>query len=314
MENINLLCDIIKVRNKIMKKIKNITLLVFFLTLALFLTGCETSSIQPNTNEATTLNDSKETQTIEDNQNQEIEDINNPDTEIRGSSDFQENDNQEKEQETTEYFKVIKVVDGDTIAVDINGAKETIRLIGINTPETVDPRKPVECFGVEASNKAKELLSSKSVSLEKDITQGERDKYNRLLRYVRTEDGLFYNLEIIKQGYAYEYTYDIPCKYQNEFKQAENYARTNKLGLWDSCQTETKINETDDSIPESKAQTPVKPPETNGQCECSSNIYNCADFKTHAEAQTLYDCCGGVNNDIHKLDSDKDGIACESLP
>ena len=55
-------------------------------------------------------------------------------------------------------YQVIKVVDGDTITIDLNGKAETIRLIGINTPETVDPRKPVECFGVEASNKAKELL------------------------------------------------------------------------------------------------------------------------------------------------------------
>lgn len=138
----------------------------------------------------------------------------------------EENNNQ------TQYYKVIKVVDGDTVAVDIAGVSETIRMIGINTPETKNPRKPVECFGIEASKKAEELLAGQLVELEKDETQDERDKYGRLLRYVKTKNGLFYNLEIIKQGYAYEYTYNIPCKYQKEFKNAENYARENKLGLW----------------------------------------------------------------------------------
>lgn len=131
-----------------------------------------------------------------------------------------------------EYYKVIRIIDGDTIVVDIEGVNEKIRLIGIDTPEINDPRKPVECFGVEAGEKAQELLGDKLVFLEKDATQAERDKYNRLLRYVKTKDGLFYNLEIIKQGYAHEYTYIIPYKYQREFKEAENYAQANKLGLW----------------------------------------------------------------------------------
>jgi len=130
------------------------------------------------------------------------------------------------------YFEVIKVVDGDTVDVKINGKTERLRLIGINTPETVDPRKPVECFGREASAKAKELLLNQKVFLEADDTQDERDKYGRLLRYLYREDGLFYNLEIIKQGYAYEYTYQVPYIYQQQFKAAEDYARENKLGLW----------------------------------------------------------------------------------
>lgn len=92
---------------------------------------------------------------------------------------------------TGQLYKVSQVVDGNTIKVDLNGTIETIRLIGINTPETVDPRKPVECFGKEASDKAKALLSNTNVSLEADPTQGERDKYGRLLRYVFMEDGTF---------------------------------------------------------------------------------------------------------------------------
>lgn len=130
------------------------------------------------------------------------------------------------------YYPVVKIVDGDTIDVSIDGKIERIRLIGINTPETVDPRKPVECFGKEASGKAKEFLSGEDVELEGDATQSDRDKYGRLLRYVTTKEGFFYNLEMIKRGYAYEYTYDVPYKYQKEFKAAQNEAKNAGKGLW----------------------------------------------------------------------------------
>ncbi|MEK9176337.1 MAG: thermonuclease family protein, partial [Patescibacteria group bacterium] len=107
-----------------------------------------------------------------------------------------------------------------------------LRLIGIDTPETVDPRKPVQCFGREASNKAKELLQGQFIFLESDETQGERDKYKRLLRYVFLPDGRNFNLLMISSGYAHEYTYDEPYKYQAEFKQAEIDARSGNKGLW----------------------------------------------------------------------------------
>ncbi len=144
----------------------------------------------------------------------------------------QVNDEKTETKLTSDLFLVVSVVDGDTIKVNIGGTVETLRLIGIDTPEVVDPREPVQCFGVEASNKAKELLSGKMVRLEADPTQGERDTYGRLLRYVFLSDGTNFNKLMIEQGYAFEYTYNLPYKYQAEFKQAENYARTNKLGLW----------------------------------------------------------------------------------
>lgn len=144
---------------------------------------------------------------------------------------------------TTETLYVItSVTDGDTIKVNINGKIETIRLIGIDTPETVDPRKVVQCFGKEASNKAKELLNGKKVRLEADSTQGERDKYNRLLRYVFIEGGAFYNKIIIAEGYAHEYTYNSnPYKYQTEFIEAEKNAREAGKGLWNvsTCNGDT---------------------------------------------------------------------------
>jgi len=129
-------------------------------------------------------------------------------------------------------YSVSSVVDGDTVKVNINGTVATLRLIGINTPETVDPRTPVQCFGKEASDRAKALLSGKKVRLEADSTQGELDKYSRLLRYVYLEDGTFFNEKMISDGYAYEYTYNSPYKYQSQFKAAQADAKKNLRGLW----------------------------------------------------------------------------------
>ena len=115
--------------------------------------------------------------------------------------------------------EVLKVVDGDTISVLLNGKKQTIRIIGINTPETVDPRRTVECFGAEASNKAKEYFKDMGykVWLKEDPSQGDKDKYQRLLRYVFTDNGATdYGLMMISEGFAYEYTYNTPYKYQTE--------------------------------------------------------------------------------------------------
>lgn len=138
----------------------------------------------------------------------------------------------EYEQAEEGVYKVVKIVDGDTLDVEIDGKIERLRLIGIDTPETVDPRKEVQCFGQEASNKAKELLSGKFVSLESDETQGERDKYKRLLTYVFLPDGTNFNLFMIAEGYAHEYTYSQPYKYQYDFKQAEIDAQNQNKGLW----------------------------------------------------------------------------------
>jgi micrococcal nuclease len=131
----------------------------------------------------------------------------------------------------SDQYVVTRVVDGDTIVVTVPGSTEKVRLIGVDTPETVDPRKPVQCFGLEASNFTKSLLANKTVRLESDPSQGNKDKYGRLLRYVFLSD-INVNEELIAQGYGHEYTYDTPYKYQTEFKNAERLARESKKGLW----------------------------------------------------------------------------------
>ena len=133
--------------------------------------------------------------------------------------------------------QVVRVVDGDTIVVEMDGKQYSLRYIGIDTPETVDPRRGVQCFGVEASKENKSLVEGKKVILEKDIS--ETDKYNRILRYVylKLDDGslLFVNDYLVRQGFARNLTYPPDVKYQQRFIEAEREARDNKRGLWSKC-------------------------------------------------------------------------------
>ncbi len=130
-----------------------------------------------------------------------------------------------------DQITVKRVIDGDTIELS-NGEK--VRYVGIDTPESVDPRKPVQCFGVEASKRNKELVEGKAVRLEKDIS--DRDRYGRLLRFVYI-DNVFINLELVKQGYAHAYDYPPDISKAELFRQAEAEARTAGRGLWSGCPT-----------------------------------------------------------------------------
>lgn len=129
------------------------------------------------------------------------------------------------------YYDVVDVVDGDTIKIELNGEKVGIRLIGIDTPELHDPRKEVECFALQASNVMEDKVGGMEVYLESDSTQADKDKYDRYLRYIELDEENV-NKWLIENGYAYEYTYNVPYKYQEEFEKAENFARNNAVGLW----------------------------------------------------------------------------------
>jgi len=139
--------------------------------------------------------------------------------------------------------RVIRVIDGDTIEVNIAGKTYTVRYIGMDTPETVHPTKPVEYMGKEASDKNKELVDGKTVKLEKDVS--ETDKYSRLLRYVYLGD-LFINAELVRLGYAQVSTYPPDVKYQNLFLQLQQEARDAERGLW-AAQPETPTQEPEQS-------------------------------------------------------------------
>jgi micrococcal nuclease len=147
----------------------------------------------------------------------------------------------------SKLVKVIRVIDGDTIEIE---GGERVRYIGIDTPETVDPRKPVQCFGVEASKKNKELVEGKMVRLEKDVT--DRDKYNRLLRYIWLDDVLI-NKKLVEEGFAHSYSYPPDVKYQSLFVQAEKEAREGKIGLWQACPVGASVTSQSTTVGSEKA-------------------------------------------------------------
>jgi micrococcal nuclease len=137
----------------------------------------------------------------------------------------------------TTYYSVTYVIDGDTFKVKIKNKNITIRVLGINTPETVDPRKSPQCFGPEASAEAKDLLVGRKVRLALNENREVTDKYGRYLAYVYRDDGLFYNKAMIEGGFAREYTYGTPYSMQADFRALESTARESQKGLWGVCAT-----------------------------------------------------------------------------
>lgn len=132
-------------------------------------------------------------------------------------------------------YRVLQVIDGDTIEVDMDGKTEKIRMIGVDTPETHDPRKAVQCFGKAASDFTAGLVSGQTVRLEADPLSSNRDRYNRLLRYVYTPDNRLVAAEVIKQGFGFAYT-SFPFAKSDEFKAYERQAEQEGRGLWGSCE------------------------------------------------------------------------------
>jgi micrococcal nuclease len=128
--------------------------------------------------------------------------------------------------------QVLRVVDGDTVVVACDSRPVTVRLIGVDTPETVHPRKPVERFGREASAFLKTLLDGKSVRLEYEPGPSRMDRYGRTLAYLYLEaGGLCVNREIIARGFGHAYT-RYPFTFLDDFRAAERGARQRQLGLW----------------------------------------------------------------------------------
>jgi endonuclease YncB( thermonuclease family) len=138
------------------------------------------------------------------------------------------------------YYKVAKVVDGDTIEVYMDGTVESVRMIGLDTPETVQPNNPVECYGKKASDFAHQTLENQTVRLEADPTNTNRDRYNRLLRYVYLPDGRLFNALMIQQGYGFAYL-SFPLTKKTEFASYQDDARQAGAGLWaGECQIENQ--------------------------------------------------------------------------
>ncbi len=192
--------------------------------------------------------------------------------------------------------KVVEVVDGDTITVDIDGRTETVRLIGIDTPETRDPNDPVECYGAEATKRTKVMLpKGRTVYLEKDIT--DRDRYDRLLRYVwfkGKDDGKprLANEILVREGFAVVSTYQPDSRYADWFTTAQKAARDEGRGLWPTC------GGADTPLSATQAPVPTEPP---------ALVSECSTFASFSDAEAYYD----AHPDAVALDPNRDGRACE---
>jgi micrococcal nuclease len=130
--------------------------------------------------------------------------------------------------------QVTRIVDGDTIHVDLGGTDETVRYIGIDTPESVKPGTPVECFAKKASARNRALLQGTDVKLVFDVER--RDRYGRLLAYVyRADDGTFVNAALVRDGYARTLTVPPNVRYADRFAKLQTEAREHDRGLWKAC-------------------------------------------------------------------------------
>ncbi len=138
-------------------------------------------------------------------------------------------------------YSINRFVDGDTIAVNMNGTAETVRMIGVDTPETHKPGTPVQCYGETAAAYTKQLIGSSKVRLQADPLDTNRDRYGRLLRYVYLPDGTLLEAKLITEGYGFAYS-QFPFTKTEEFKIDEARAKAAGRGLWSACQVTIESN------------------------------------------------------------------------
>lgn len=213
-------------------------------------------------------------------------------------------------------FRVIEVVDGDTYRIARPEGAMTLRLIGIDTPETRDPDRPVECFAKEATQAAQQLVGSKTVWLGADSTQDAQDRHGRQLVYVWLADGTLVNEKLIRDGAGIEYTYEKPYLYQTAFRAAQDEARQAGWGLWavSTCNGNADLaaqQPTTQAPAPQKTQGPVslvQKPAPTPKPPSVERYYASCDAARAAGAAPLHRGDPGYRSG---LDRDKDGVACE---
>jgi micrococcal nuclease len=183
--------------------------------------------------------------------------------------------------------EVVRVIDGDTIEVAIDGQLYKVRYIGIDTPETVHPSKPVEWMGLEASAKNRELVENKVVQLEKDVS--ETDQYGRLLRYVWIGD-LMVNAELVRLGYAQVSTYPPDVKYQDLFLELQQEAREAGRGLWGAMPTPTPVP--------TSTPAPTSPPVGQSNVKITYIYYDGQVYRTEADEYVEITNLGGAPQNL----------------
>ena len=206
---------------------------------------------------------------------------------------------------------VVEVVDGDTIHVQLPSGVEKVRIIGIDTPETVDPNRPASCFGPEATAFAKETLAGKTVTLELDPTQDRRDRFDRLLAHVHVGNAL-YAAEAIGGGYGIHYIYEVPSIHAAELAAAEASAKAANRGIWAACEGRVDLPLSAVPGPTPLPVVAASEPRANATCHpsytpCVPNAGHDLDCKDIGFKVTI------IGPDVYRLDgSDHDGLGCES--
>lgn len=193
------------------------------------------------------------------------------------------------------WHRVVRVVDGDTVIASVDSKDTSIRIIGMDAPESTITK---ECFGNESSAKAKEFLEGKWIQLERDESQTDTDKYDRLLRYVWFDSGTDFGRRMIEEGYAFEYTYNTPYNKQAQYKETAAQAKGKQMGLWspNTCaggstavtpKTEAKPTPTPAPTPTPKPATPA-PSSSGGVVKKSRNDICHAPGTTYYNRTTNY--------------------------
>lgn len=219
--------------------------------------------------------------------------------------------------------ELVEVIDGDTIKVNIDGKEETVRLLLIDTPELHHPRHGEQPFGKEAKAFVVELLEGATVELEQDVTNGP-DKYGRLLYYVYA-NGVSVQEQLLQQGLArVAYIYVPNVKYVDRYRAIQEQAQKEGVGIWsiedyardDGYHVEAVPPDFAPGKNPSKIQQPQTQPNPSSvhpalRYDPAGPDRDCADFATQEEAQAFFEAAGGPAEDPHRLDRDRDGLACE---
>jgi micrococcal nuclease len=213
----------------------------------------------------------------------------------------------------TQTARVVRIVDGDTIVVSMNGKNFKLRYIGMDTPEDVDPNSPVEPMGREAAAANQKLVAGRTVVLEKDVS--ETDRYGRLLRYVWLHQGSTWtlvNLELVRLGFASAVSYPPDVKYDEVFAPAEAGAQTSLVGLWAPDATAAPTVAPKPTPKPTPRPTP-KPTKVASRCHPSYDPclpivgdLDCPDVRAMGLSPVHV-----IGPDDYRLDRDHDGLGCE---
>ncbi|WP_164669229.1 thermonuclease family protein [Virgibacillus doumboii] len=200
----------------------------------------------------------------------------------------------------------VRAVDGDTFIANVDGKEEYVRLLLVDTPETKHPDKEVQPFGPEASQLMEDTFS-KSESIQLEFGTEKRDKYDRLLAYLYSDDGQMFNKLLLKKGLArVAYVYPPNDKYVGGFRKIEQKAKEAEKRIWSisGYVTEDGFN---GNVVEDQPANPKLPYDPSGPDR------DCGDFNSQESAQAFFEAAGGPEKDPHRLDGEGDGLVCEGL-